>query len=183
MCTEHKHNQELTQEIRENNRKAPRDKWSKFKIIRKQLFIDDKKLPDPIIPLNLKIFSSNPEWTKKLDGISFIPSEPTISQGNYFWGYITTALKLTQVKQAYTCIYHTIPKSDHVMTANEVTLSDGKKLTGAAGDKEHGAGQAIHQVLDSKGLNNVAVFSEGGVEVSTWVLRVFKALSSVQLKQ
>ena len=44
-----KHNQELIQEIRENNRKAPKDKQTKFKIIRNQLYIDGEKLTDPII--------------------------------------------------------------------------------------------------------------------------------------
>ena len=41
-----KHNQELIQEIRENNRKAPKDKQTKFKIIRNQLYIDGEKLTD-----------------------------------------------------------------------------------------------------------------------------------------
>ena len=45
-----KHNQELIQEIRENNRKAPKDKQTKFKIIQKQIYIDGEKLTDPMIP-------------------------------------------------------------------------------------------------------------------------------------
>ena len=44
------------------------------------------------------------------------------------------------------------------MTAYKVTLSDGKELTGASSDREHGAGQVVCEVLESKGLNNVVVF-------------------------
>ena len=44
------------------------------------------------------------------------------------------------------------------MTAYKVTLSDGKELTGASSDREYGARQAVHEVLESKGLNNVVVF-------------------------
>ena len=73
-----------------------------------------------------------PDEQEKLDDIKFIPSAPTVSQGSYFCGYITTASNLAQVKQAYTHLYQTIPKSDHVMTAYKVTLSDGKELRGAS---------------------------------------------------
>ena len=94
----------------------------------------------------------------KLDDIKFIPSAPTVSQGSYFHGYITTASSLTQVKQTYTCFYLTIFKLECVITAYKVTLSDGKELTGTSSDREYGAGQAICQVLESKGLNNVVIF-------------------------
>ena len=40
ICEKQKHNQQLIQQIRENNRKAPNDKQSKFKIIRNQLYLD-----------------------------------------------------------------------------------------------------------------------------------------------
>ena len=154
-----KHNQELIQEIRENNRKAPKDKQTKFKIIRNQIYIDGEKLTDPIIPPEPEdLFFKSPEEQEKLDDIKFIPSAPTVSQGSYFCGYITTASSLTQVKQAYTCLYQTIPKSDHVMTAYKITLSDGKELTGASSDREYGAGKVVREVLESKGLNNVVVF-------------------------
>ena len=139
-----KHNQELIQEIRENNRKAPKDKQTKFKIIRNQIYIDGEKLTDPIIPPRPEdLFFKSPEEQEKLDDIKFIPSAPTVSQGSYFHGYITTASNLTQVKQAYTCLYQTIPMSDHVMTAYKVTLSDGKELTGASSDREYGAGKVV----------------------------------------
>ena len=44
------------------------------------------------------------------------------------------------------------------MTAFKAALSDVKALTGVSSDKEYGVGQVIHQVLESKGLNNVVVF-------------------------
>ena len=69
------------------------------------------------------------------------------------------------------------------MIAYKVTLSDGKELTGASSDKEYVSGQAVHEVLESKGLNNVLVFVRKGMEVATWVLRNFKSLKGVQLKQ
>ena len=154
-----KHNQELIQEIRENNTKAPKNKQTKLKIIRNQIYIDGEKLTDPIIPPEPEdLFFKSPEEQEKLDDIKFIPSAPTVSQGSYFRGYITTASSLTQVKQAYTCLYQTIPKSDHVMTAYKVTLSDGKELTGASSDREYGAGKVVHEVLESKGLNSAVVF-------------------------
>ena len=103
-----KHNQELIQEIRENNRKAPKDKQTKFKTIRNQLYIDGENITDPIIPPEPEdFFFKYPEEQRKLDDIKFIPSAPTALQGSYFHGYITTASNLTQVKQAYTCLYQT----------------------------------------------------------------------------
>ena len=44
------------------------------------------------------------------------------------------------------------------MMAYKVTLSDGKELTGTSSDSEYGTGQDVHEVLESKGLNNVVVF-------------------------
>ena len=44
------------------------------------------------------------------------------------------------------------------MTAYKVILSDGEEFTGASSDREYGAGQVVHEVLESKGLNNVVVF-------------------------
>ena len=43
------------------------------------------------------------------------------------------------------------------MTAYKVMLSDSKEITGASSDKEYGTGQVVNEVLESKGLNNVAV--------------------------
>ena len=83
---------------------------------------------------------------------------PQFHKGSYFHGYITTASSLTQVKQAYTCLNQTIPKSDHLMTAYKATLLDGKELTGASSDREYRAGKVVQEVLESKGLNNVVVF-------------------------
>ena len=60
-----RHKQELIQEIRGNNRKAPKDKQTKIKIIRNQLYIDGEKLIDPIIPQNPRISSSNPQMNKR----------------------------------------------------------------------------------------------------------------------
>ena len=64
-------------EIRENNRKAPKDKQTKFKIIRNQICIDCEKLTDPIIPPEPEhLFFKSPEEQDKLDDIKFIPSVP-----------------------------------------------------------------------------------------------------------
>ena len=110
-------------------------------------------------PLEPKyLFFKPPEEERKLDDINFIPRAPTASHDSYFFDYIIRASNMTQVKQAYTHIYQTITKSDNVMTAYNVTLSDGKWLTGASSDKEYGARQAICQVLESKGLNSAEVF-------------------------
>ena len=50
MCRKQKNNQELIQRNRENNRNVPKDKQTKFKIIRNQLYIDGKKLTNPVMP-------------------------------------------------------------------------------------------------------------------------------------
>ena len=100
-----------------------------------------------------------------------------ISQGSYFHGYITTTSNLTQVKQAYTHLYQTIPKSDHIMTAYKVTLSDGKELTGASSDREYGAGKVVCEVLESKVLNNVVVFVRrryGGSHFGPKIFQIIK---------
>ena len=44
------------------------------------------------------------------------------------------------------------------MSAYKVTLSDGKELTGASSDREYGTGQAVCELLESIGLNDVVVF-------------------------
>ena len=97
ICEKQKHNQELIQEIRENNRKASKDEQAKFQIIRNQTYIDGEKIKDPIIPSEPEdhFFSNAPEEQKKLDDIKFIPNVLTVSQGSYFCGYITTASNLT----------------------------------------------------------------------------------------
>ena len=103
MCEKQKHDQELIQEIGENNRKTKKDKQTKFKIIRYQIYMDGEKLTDPIIPLEHKdLFFKPPEEQEKLDDIKIIPSAPTVSQDSSFHNYITTSPNLTQVKQAYT---------------------------------------------------------------------------------
>ena len=61
-------------------------------------------------------------------------------------------------------------------TAYKVTLSDGKEITGASSDKEYGAGQVVHEVLDSKGLNNVVVFVRRRFAGSHLVPKRFKII-------
>ena len=69
-----------------------------------------KKITDPIIPPEPEyLFFKPPDEQEKLDDIKFIPSVCTVLQGSYFCGYITTTPNLTQVKQADTCLYQTIP--------------------------------------------------------------------------
>ena len=60
-----KHNQELIQEMRENNRKAAKDKHIKFKIIGNHLFKESKELIYSIMTLNLKIFSLKLQRNKR----------------------------------------------------------------------------------------------------------------------
>ena len=68
---------------------------------------------DVVVTFDVNFVSFKPpDEQEKLDDIKFIPSAPTVSQGSYFCGYITTASNLTQVKQAYTRLYPTNPKSD-----------------------------------------------------------------------
>ena len=83
-----RHNQKHIQEIRENNRKAPKDKQTKLKIIRNQLHIDGDKLTDPIIPPGPEVLIVKPpEEQEKLDDIKFTPSAPSFTRQLLSWLY------------------------------------------------------------------------------------------------
>ena len=69
------------------------------------------------------------------------------------------------------------------MTSFKVALLNGKELTGASSDIDYGSGQVIHQVLETKGLSSVVVFVRRRYRGRHWVLRDFRSLGSVQLKQ
>ena len=69
------------------------------------------------------------------------------------------------------------------MTSFKVVLLNGKELTGASSDIDYGSGQVIHQVLATTGLSSVAVFVRRRYKGSHWVLRDFRSIGSVQLKQ
>ena len=157
LYTQKRERDQKIKEVKRQKAELPNDQKHKCKEIKvKDNMLYLNKIPQKkhLYPPTVKdMLNVNPESREKMENLQTFHLTAINDKGSIFRGHAVQVKSSQEVKLAYNHIRLLYSESDHVMVAYHV-----KSHWGYHDHGEHGAGVKLQKILESRLMNNMAVF-------------------------